>query len=105
MPNMKDTYILHREVLFEKVLDIVINPKHMYDVNCAWYMDRKYTDVVFKVRNNTKREYVDMINNKMYGPQFKSRCSKKMFYVIVSDRCKEMFIGKCDSIIIKNEKW
>lgn len=98
---------LTRSTLIEKVYAVILNENFnsIYDVETpshlsAWYIDSKYQNRKFLVRNATKGEFEDMQNSSVLGNKFKARCSAKGFYVIVEKGCFEMFIGKIDCKLI-----
>lgn len=97
--NYQHSNIAHRDVLIEKVFTIKIlerpNPMHV------WYGESRYLNKEFIVRNSNKRERDDLINSPVYCKEFKERCTRKNFYIILSSVQKYCFVGKCDSIVIK----
>lgn len=101
---------LTRNVLLEKTLIVKLKQKFFVLENnleddvfeqpsCflhAWYIEPIYQNREFIVRHATKKEFEDMKNSIIFGNLFKQRCSYEGFYVIVGERCKDLFLGKVD---------
>jgi hypothetical protein len=93
-----------REVLIEKTFFVKIKTdvSPINGSSFAWYFEGQYANEHFLVRYSTKSEYRHMLLSKIFGDGFKSRCSKKGFYIIVEpERFEGMFIGKYDSFVVK----